>query len=189
MALIVLEGLDRTGKSTLAAQLAERLGCPILHKGPPTAADPFTEYLAPLAGYRPRAGLNLILDRSFWGELVWPGVYGRETIMSLSAFEYIDDVFAGLGAVTALCHSDLDGVWGRILEAERSGKDEPLARMEGGRSLLDVARLNYLTAKKLTHMPVFEYDQSGESSTAGRAAGEGTLDWIAQFAFEAEAGA
>jgi predicted ATPase len=64
--LIILEGCDGAGKTTLAAALAERRGYAIVHAGlTPEGADLFAKYRAILARPGP-----LVLDRSFVSELV-----------------------------------------------------------------------------------------------------------------------
>lgn len=82
--LLLIEGSDCVGKSTLAVRLAKHLeesdvaDVRLLHKGPPTA-HPLDEYEAPLYDFRPFTGQHVICDRWHWGESVYPAIFGRAT--------------------------------------------------------------------------------------------------------------
>ena len=82
MAWIVLEGLDRTGKTTAAKQF-EKLGYEIVHFSAPKKdyLDPlyvgptyFEDVVGILNSY---ANKDVVFDRSWYGELVWPSIYSR----------------------------------------------------------------------------------------------------------------
>lgn len=106
--LIILEGPDGSGKTTLANEFADELGrsssdvVKILHSGPPTR-HPIDEYLRPLRDYRPGTGTHLILDRWHWGERVYPEVLGRKTELDLPAFRSIEAYLRRLGAIVVHC--------------------------------------------------------------------------------------
>ena len=80
-AIIILEGLDGTGKSTLAARLYQMLPAPValLHAGPPVVTTPMREYVWPLG--IGASGYVVICDRWHLGERVWPGIFGRESLI------------------------------------------------------------------------------------------------------------
>jgi thymidylate kinase len=63
---IVIEGCDKSGKSTLANAISEKFGCKIVHFGKPKK-HPATEY----AEYALSNNDNLVLDRFYLGELVY----------------------------------------------------------------------------------------------------------------------
>lgn len=68
--MIILEGIDKTGKTTLANYLSKELGFPIIKfSEPKKGEDPYYEYCKFLAN----TDLNCILDRYYLSELV----YGR----------------------------------------------------------------------------------------------------------------
>jgi len=73
--LIIIEGIDCSGKSTLADELFEELvktqGVALLHRGVPVA-HVLEEYSLPFADYVPGAGISIICDRWHIG----PDVYG-----------------------------------------------------------------------------------------------------------------
>lgn len=106
--LIILEGPDGAGKSTLAQKLAAQLGrttsdkVEVWHRGRPTS-HPLDEYLRPLYDYRPGAGYHLILDRWHWGEVVYPTVLNRRTDQDTAVFWAIEAYLRRLGALVISC--------------------------------------------------------------------------------------
>ncbi len=89
-AIIILEGLDATGKSTLAEWLYRKLPAPValLHAGPPRATTAIREYVMPLgiAG----DGYVVVCDRWHLGERVWPDIFDRDSLMPTA--ESLQDV-------------------------------------------------------------------------------------------------
>lgn len=148
--LILLEGLDRTGKTTLANAIAERLQAPVIHKSQP-ANDWYLEYVAPLGGHR--HGLDLVLDRWHWGELVWPAVFGRDSIMTPLDFRYVDGVMTKLGGVVVLGTGDFDTLW-----QDAVANDEPAVQVPNAREKYREAQRRFRLISGFSAMPVFEYD-------------------------------
>ena len=73
---IIVEGCDGTGKTTLCKRLAERYGFDVVHV---TSKDPndFDFYRQTMRKS------NVVYDRHFLGELIYPEVYGRKGNLSL----------------------------------------------------------------------------------------------------------
>jgi hypothetical protein len=106
MALVVIEGVDKTGKSTLAERVRGELTkdgrpCNVIHFGPPKAGA-VEEYLGPLLEYEP-SKQHIVYDRAHLGEAVWPKYFDRETKMSPSERALIELFMLACGAVTVLC--------------------------------------------------------------------------------------
>lgn len=109
--LIILEGPDASGKSTLATQLADALRdthlgdtVNVIHKGPPTS-HPLAEYENPLFTYRPENGQHIICDRWHVGEYVYPPIFNRATQADTAVMRHIDSFLNSRGAV--LVHMDI----------------------------------------------------------------------------------
>lgn len=97
--LIVCEGPDCVGKSTLAVRLTKDLergtgdqtNVELKHKGPPVL-HPLDEYVMPLLDYRPFRGQHVVCDRWHWGESVYPQVFKRATHYD-DAVRYYTELF------------------------------------------------------------------------------------------------
>lgn len=119
--LVVVEGVDRTGKTTLCERLQLTYGGEILHFGAPRT-DALDAYLTPIRDYRPGGGLNLYLDRHYLGETVWPAFFDRPSRMTPAARWQIERFLEDVGALCVLAVRDEDD-----LEAACKAEDEPIA--------------------------------------------------------------
>jgi len=129
MALIILEGLDRTGKSSVA-QMFVAQGYELIHMSAPdkemskqgyegpTYLEQMVEMLSAFGGH------NVVLDRSHYGELVWPQVYGRPSLLSEEDVEYLREIEANLDVTRILMHDpNNEAHWQRCVE-----NNEPLTK-------------------------------------------------------------
>lgn len=114
--LIILEGPDGVGKTTLAQQLHDVIReqdphstITIIRKGPPSA-HPLDEYLTPLQDYVPGGGMHFIFDRWHWGEYVYPRLTGRSTQLDDQVWWYLNQYVRRLGGLMVLCHSSYQRV-------------------------------------------------------------------------------
>lgn len=103
--LIILEGPDCAGKSTLAQRLLTHLSVKdpratveVIHRGPPSG-HPLDEYVRPLLSYVPDGSRHIICDRWHIGETIYPVVLGRPTKMTEAVFEYVKMFLRGKGAL------------------------------------------------------------------------------------------
>lgn len=83
----VLEGCDKTGKSSIAAELAKKLKCGIRAFGPPEG-DPLEEYSSAIDSVRTEP--NFVFDRFLVGEFVYPIVFDRPAKMTRSQFKKVE---------------------------------------------------------------------------------------------------
>lgn len=101
--LIILEGPDGAGKSTLAQVIERELhddtlaSVEVWRKGPPTR-HPLDEYEVPLLEYRPGLDRHLILDRWHWGERVYPDVLNRSTELDDAMWLHVELFLRSRGA-------------------------------------------------------------------------------------------
>ncbi len=107
--LIILEGPDLAGKTTLANKLLVRTAADygrdtmLIHRGPPTS-HPLDEYVRPLLSYRPNRDQHIVIDRWHLGEIVYPRILGRPTQMTPGIRRYVDAFLHSRGAL--LVHVD-----------------------------------------------------------------------------------
>lgn len=133
--LIVIEGPDRTGKSSLAQRIADKVNGRVIHAGPPTK-HPLEEYETALDTYDPRGQDHLILDRWHLGEYVWPAIFKRETLFNRACQIHLAMYMRSRGAF--FIHADRDP---RKLGQELIDAHEPIgpAELPEVRSLFDKA--------------------------------------------------
>lgn len=93
---LILEGIDRSGKSTVA-ELFKKDGFEVVHLNAPdkrftqpgyTGPSYADEILEMLMEYD---GKNVVFDRSHYGEFVWPHVYGRKSQLTKEDIEVFQD--------------------------------------------------------------------------------------------------
>src|SRR5277367_4244102 len=107
MALIILEGLDRTGKSSVA-QMFESQGFELVHMSAPDKAMSQPGYVGP--SYLDQmvellttcTGRNVVLDRSHYGELVWPQIYGRKPQLNDEDMEILREIESNMDTTRIL---------------------------------------------------------------------------------------
>lgn len=94
--LIILEGLDATGKSTIARRLHNEYKFDVIHRGPPTkpAVQEYTDLDDYVLGCS-----NVVCDRWHVGELVYPASRGRSTDLTDEGFATIEQYLVDLGAI------------------------------------------------------------------------------------------
>ena len=182
MALIILEGLDRTGKSSVA-QMFERQGFELIHLSAPSKLMSEPGYEGPtyleqmvelLSGC---SGHNVVLDRSHYGELIWPQVYGRQSLLSDEDVEYLREIEANLDVTRILMHDpNNEAHWQRCVENK-----EPLTKPQfvKARSLFSSMADKYgFDRKTLKDFPDAEQplpvDKSSKPADGGQKLSEAT---------------
>lgn len=129
MTLLIVDGADATGKTTLAHAIVEQGDLRYEHRGPPES-DPFDEYETSLLGFRPREDA-VIFDRYHVGELVWPKIFGRKTSYTPEQHLHVELFLRSRGAVLVACH----GKWTTVRDRLRTRGDEVLVGAKGERQL------------------------------------------------------
>ena len=131
MSWILLEGLDRSGKSTVA-EYYKGQGYEVVHMSAPDkrhfepgyAGPSYLEELVEM--YSIYKGKNVVFDRTPYGELVWPEIFNRmpllneEDIEYLASLEYHEDVERYL-----LFDEDTEAHWKRCID-----NSEPINRVQ-----------------------------------------------------------
>ena len=99
MSWIIVEGIDRSGKSTVAEMYKEQ-GYEIYHMSAPDKKYSEPGYTGPsyvdecLEIYMHFDGKNVLFDRSIYGETIWPDIYGRKNQLSSEDFEVLRELEA-----------------------------------------------------------------------------------------------
>lgn len=151
--LIVIEGLDRTGKSTLARYLAmQNHPTAVLHYSKPER-HPLFEYVEPLLAYDPCSPGNVVLDRGHLGESVWPKVFKRDSELDEPTRRWIELFLLSRGAVLVHAERDLQ----ELIDA-CAADDEPIQ----GEQIVD-ANAHFRAALVETVLPQLPFCHSAPS--------------------------
>lgn len=149
--LIIVEGPDGAGKSTLVAKLREVIEqrypgekVEVLRKGPPfPGMHPLDEYELPLITYRPGQQHHVICDRWHWGEWVYPDVLRRKTKANRATWYHIEMFLQSRGATTVYVNEPVHVLERRIRErGDDLVRPEQLERLHHGYEVLVQATLN-----------------------------------------------
>lgn len=116
--LIIIDGVDATGKTTLARALVHALGpgARYDHRGPPTAPTPLHEYEDSLAAYIPGSGEHIVIDRLHYSERVWPAVFGRPSAYTSTIHRHVELFLHARGALVIQAGGERLAVERRLCE-------------------------------------------------------------------------
>lgn len=114
MTLIIIEGVDGAGKSTLVEQLQPAT---TMHFGPIKKA-PMAEYIDPLLAYD--HSYDLVCDRLHVGELVYGPIYRGQSTLNEAGRRYIEMFLDSRGAAKIILDAPLDEISRRL---EHRGED------------------------------------------------------------------
>lgn len=109
--LIVLEGIDASGKTTLAESLAERANLEVRHFGPPDE-HPVVQWGREFDHPEP---MRVIYDRIHWGEPVYGPPYRGRSELGDVGFRWFEMILAARGAVTVVTRPDVQKTFERVV--------------------------------------------------------------------------
>lgn len=126
MSLIILCGLDKTGKSTVAAYY-ESLGYQVIHQSAPRKGITKDEYLQEQIDIiTSAAAKDVILDRSYYGELIWPKIYDRSPMLDSDDLEMLREIEESVGTKRILMtDNNVEAHWKRCVD-----NNEPLTKLQ-----------------------------------------------------------
>lgn len=134
--LIIVEGVDGAGKTTLVNRLAAAIPFQdpdIFHTlNPPPGRHPILHYTHALDTYRPGSGAHRILDRFHWSEAVYSPLRRGLQSMPDHVFRALEDVLLSLGAIVIFCDAPVHIIRRRIESRCRDTVPPALGRECGG---------------------------------------------------------
>ena len=142
MSWVCIEGLDRCGKSTLAKHY-ESKGYEVVHMSAPNkkyfnpdySGESYLEELVRV--YSKYDGKNVVFDRTPWGELVWPNIFGRQALLNEEDLEYLSMMERNNECIKILMYdANTEAHWQRCVDNK-----EPLTRQQFGRANVFYERL------------------------------------------------
>jgi hypothetical protein len=108
--VVVVEGCDKVGKSTLAAGLHELLGWPVVKFSQPALGGATKEYLAALAAHDG----PFIADRFHLGESVYGPLYRKSSPMNQYDVRLIENALLDRGALLVLMEDAAENIIARF---------------------------------------------------------------------------
>lgn len=112
--LIIAEGIDGSGKTTLIDDLSHEFENPdIIHRGP-LKQHPLEEYELPLIAYDPRKDVGVLCDRWHIGELIYGPLYRGQSQLTPAMQLHVDCVLERLGALKLIMAPPFEVVQQRI---------------------------------------------------------------------------
>ena len=148
--IIVLEGVDATGKSTLAQKAKQYYPAASLHHFGPPQSHPLKEYSFPAQHASIFDGVT-VFDRYHWGELVYGPRYRGESLLGPEGFLWVELLLESRGAVTVVTTGDPD----RILERVQKLEDD-FVRMD--RDHLKEMQDHFVDLIPHAATPIFRHD-------------------------------
>lgn len=137
--LVIIEGLDRTGKSTISDHFKSQ-GFEYIHMSAPNKKYVSRDYTGPsyldemIELLLSLSCRNIVLDRSHYGERIWPYVYGRQSLLTEDDIEVLREIEATLEVRRILMvDPDIEAHWKRCVDNK-----EPMDRRQ-----FDMARTLY----------------------------------------------
>jgi hypothetical protein len=131
MTWIVCEGLDRSGKTTVA-ELYKKQGYEVIHLSAPSKKYTQPGYTGPsyldemIELYVSKAGKDVFWDRSVYGELIWSHIYNRPPQLSEEDIEVLKDIEQQNDTQYILMHdTNTEEHWNRCVQ-----NNEPLTKIQ-----------------------------------------------------------
>lgn len=142
--IIILEGCDKTGKTTLAKKLSSKLGYKIIHLGVP----PENGYFKILRDLIEGNEEGVIFDRFHWGDFVYRGLTKPGRSLTFAEFTELEAKLRAMNAMTIYCYDSAKGIAKRFDEEDLiKASDIPLI----------LSRYNKLLRK--TKLDTYYYNQ------------------------------
>lgn len=105
--IVILEGIDKTGKSTLARKLVKELDGYYVKFSQPNG-DPYQEYMGFLRSAKKH--VNYVLDRFCYGELVYGPMYRNESGITVDQLNFIELLMMQFNPIVVYCETSKETI-------------------------------------------------------------------------------
>ena len=117
--IIIIEGPDGSGKTTLANTLSKQTGYPVVHRSQPKSEEEkrqmMQQYIDAIV-----TGKNMIFDRCWYSEMVYGPIMRDNSVITYPEMYLLEAKLAKRGALIIYCTDDPKTLWKR---ATRRGED------------------------------------------------------------------
>lgn len=117
--ILIIEGPDGSGKTTLAEKLSKQTGYPIIHRTQPKTEEEkklmMGEYLQTI-----RSGKNMIFDRCWYSEMAYGPVMRDSSVISYPEMYELEEHLAKYGAIIIYATGPKAALWQRC---QKRGED------------------------------------------------------------------
>lgn len=120
---IIITGVDGAGKSTLVGKLRQKYKLDSLHL---TDKDPTTFEFYKSLLYK----TNLVTDRDFIDEMIWPEIFHRKGMLNFRKFEKLVSLSNEVGAKIIVLTAPIDVLKSRLGERAVEERKETLDNLE-----------------------------------------------------------
>jgi thymidylate kinase len=117
--IIIIEGPDGSGKTTLANTIAHQTGYPVVHRSQPKNDEEKKQMMQSYIDTI-KAGKNCIFDRCWYSEMVYGPVMRDASVISYPEMYELERMLAKRGALIIYCTDDYGVLWQR---ATKRGED------------------------------------------------------------------
>lgn len=148
--IIIIEGPDGAGKTTLAEQISRQTKYPIIHRTKPKNEEEkkrmMGEYLQTI-----RSGKNMIFDRCWYSEMAYGPVMRDSSVISYPQMYELEEQLAKTGALIIYATGPKAALWQRC---QKRG-EEYITSRDNFNAIYD----NYVQIMKVPHLiPVLRYE-------------------------------
>lgn len=152
MITIILEGCDKTGKSTIAKKIHDLLGFKVVSCRQPTG-DPYDEYVKKMKAVKE----STVFDRWCYGELVYGPLYRGKSQLSPNQLRNLEWLATARNAVLVHCVDTAKNIRQRFIDDK-----EDFAK------LADVSTIikSYKLVEKRSLLPTYLYKPASDKKTA-----------------------
>lgn len=110
--IIIIEGVDGSGKTMLAEQLQEQTGYKLIHRSKPESEEEKQQMLKMYIDLI-TAGEDVIFDRCWYSEIVYGQIMRDESHISMQQMYDLEVLVAKVGGIIIHCTGKIDTLWQR----------------------------------------------------------------------------
>lgn len=148
--IIIIEGPDGSGKTSLANTLSKQLGYPILHRTRPETEEEKREMLEEYVRII-RGNKNMILDRCWYSEIVYGSIMRDSSYISFYDMYDLEKLVAKHGGILIYATGPSSALWNRC---QRRGEDYITSR-----DTFNAIHTSYTKLMSMPHyIPVLKYE-------------------------------